>query len=53
MTVIPDQRGASLAVLLLFTTEPSDRALEGWCAGEDWCAEEMVDLGLPGRRGRR
>ena len=35
----------SLAAWLLFTTEPSDRALAGWCAAE-WLTEELDELGL-------
>jgi len=35
-----------LAAALLFTTEPTDRALDGWC-GTHWADEELAALGVP------
>ena len=32
-----------IAVALLFTTEPTDRALGGWC-GMDWVVTELTEL---------
>jgi hypothetical protein len=34
--MIPDPAGkrSSAAVVILFTTEPTDRALAGWCAAD-------------------
>ncbi len=46
--VLPDwdtEKHISLAVALLFTTLPSDRALAGWCPA-DWANEELVMLGV-------
>jgi len=35
----------NLAAALLFTTEPSDRALAGWRPA-DWVSAELAELGL-------
>lgn len=37
---------AALAAVLLFTTPPSDRALDGWCFPLVWLVEELDDLGV-------
>jgi hypothetical protein len=31
------------AVVILFTTPPTDRALTGWCP-DDWITDELRDL---------
>ncbi len=41
-----EDKHAQLAALIMFTTEPTDRALAGW-NGKGWLGEEMTDLGIP------
>ena len=48
MTPLPDYKHAAAAVVILFTTQPTDRALTGWCLG-DWLGEELAELELAER----
>jgi hypothetical protein len=40
--VTADNR-VNVAALLLFTTQPTDRALAGWC-GTEWMMQEQAEI---------
>jgi hypothetical protein len=44
--VADDERRVHLAAAILFTAEPSDRALAGWHPGVVWLALELEELGV-------
>ena len=45
----PADLSAHFAAALLFTTVPTDRALDGWC-GASWAYEAMAALRVPRER---
>lgn len=41
--MIPSSAEGTLAAVALFTTQPTDRALAGWCPGE-WLEIELEEM---------
>jgi hypothetical protein len=48
---VPEPNGLdqALPAVFILTTEPSDRALDGWFLGDDWLSEELFELGVKER----
>jgi hypothetical protein len=41
--VVTADNRVNVAALLLFTTQPTDRALAGWC-GTEWMMQEQAEI---------